>query len=119
MSAGAPSSEQQLSGPVVHVGAAPRDQVEIGAAQAGEERMRLEQLADVSRLHGSSSLGLRPGSVSTTAAGHGAGPSMRAATSSVRSMPTGHQVMQRPHPTQPEWPNWSIHVPSLWVSHWR
>ena len=42
-----------------------------------------------------------------------------AATSSVMSMPTGHQVMQRPQPTQPELPNWSCQVPSLCVSHWR
>ena len=28
-----------------------------------------------------------------------------ARTSSVMSMPTGHQVMQRPQPTQPEVPN--------------
>ena len=27
--------------------------------------------------------------------------------------------MQRPQPTQPELPNWSIQVASLWVSHWR
>jgi hypothetical protein len=42
-----------------------------------------------------------------------------AAVSSVRSMPTGHQVMQRPQPTQPEVPNWSCQVASLWVIHWR
>ena len=42
-----------------------------------------------------------------------------ARTSSVMSMPTGHQVMQRPQPTQPEVPNWSIQVASLWVIHWR
>ncbi len=34
-------------------------------------------------------------------------------------MPAGHQVMQRPHPTQPEDPNWSVHAASLWVSHCR
>src|SRR5208283_1085345 len=42
-----------------------------------------------------------------------------AATSSVRSIPTGHQVMQRPQPTHPEVPNWSCQLASLWVSHWR
>ena len=42
-----------------------------------------------------------------------------AAASSVRSMPTGHQAMHRPHPTQPDVPNWSHQVESLWVSHWR
>ena len=36
-----------------------------------------------------------------------------ARTSSVMSMPTGHHVMQRPQPTQPDVPNWSIHVASL------
>ena len=34
-------------------------------------------------------------------------------------MPTGHQVMQRPQPTQPDSPNWSCHQASLWVIHWR
>ena len=42
-----------------------------------------------------------------------------AAASSVMSMATGHQVMQRPQPTQPEVPNWSCQVPSLWVIHCR
>ena len=42
-----------------------------------------------------------------------------AVSSSVTSMPTGHQVMQRPQPTQPDVPNWSCQVPNLWVSHWR
>ena len=40
-------------------------------------------------------------------------------TSSVMSMPAGHQTMHRPQPTQPEEPNWSCQVPSLWVSHCR
>ena len=40
-----------------------------------------------------------------------------AAASTVMSMPTGHQVMQRPQPTQPEVPNWSIQLASLWVIH--
>ena len=42
-----------------------------------------------------------------------------AISSSRTSMPTGHQVMQRPQPTQPLLPNWSHHVANLWVSHWR
>ena len=42
-----------------------------------------------------------------------------AVSSSVTSIPTGHQVMQRPQPTQPEVPNWSCQVPNLCVSHWR
>ena len=51
---------------------------------------------------------------------HGRASAARiAATSAVRSMPTGHQVMQRPQPVQPEVPNWSIQPASLCVSHWR
>ena len=42
-----------------------------------------------------------------------------AAASSVMSIATGHHVMQRPQPTQPELPNWSIHVASLCVIHCR
>src|SRR3990172_3187168 len=42
-----------------------------------------------------------------------------AATSSVISIPTGHQVMQRPQPTHPEDPNWSNQVASLRVIHCR
>src|SRR5665213_3938646 len=42
-----------------------------------------------------------------------------AAASSVMSMPTGHQAMHRPHPTQPVVSNWSHQVESLWVIHWR
>src|SRR5271166_4732857 len=44
---------------------------------------------------------------------------LMAAASSVMSMPTGHQVMQRPQPTQPDVPNWSIQFASLWVIHCR
>ena len=42
-----------------------------------------------------------------------------AAASSVMSIATGHQVMQRPQPTQPDVPNWSIQVASLCVIHCR
>ena len=42
-----------------------------------------------------------------------------AASSSRTSIRTGHQVMQRPQPTQPELPNWSHQLENLWVSHWR
>ena len=42
-----------------------------------------------------------------------------AAASSVMSMPTGHQAMHRPQPTQPDVSNWSHQVDSLWVSHCR
>src|SRR5208283_3587995 len=45
--------------------------------------------------------------------------SRMAPVSTVISIPTGHQVMQRPQPTQPETPNWSIQVASLCVTHWR
>src|SRR5271166_3454462 len=45
--------------------------------------------------------------------------SRMAPASTVISIPTGHQVMQRPQPTQPETPNWSIQVASLCVIHWR
>ena len=45
--------------------------------------------------------------------------SRMALTSSVISIATGHHVIHRPQPTQPDVPNWSIHVASLCVSHWR
>ena len=44
-------------------------------------------------------------------------PSQIAAASCVISIPTGHQVMQRPQPTQPLRPYCSCQLPSLWVSH--
>ena len=34
-------------------------------------------------------------------------------------MPTGQNVMHRPQPTQPEDPNWSYQLASLWVIHCR
>ena len=40
-------------------------------------------------------------------------------TSWVMSMPVGHHAMHRPQPTQPDEPNWSCQVPSLWVIHCR
>ena len=43
----------------------------------------------------------------------------RMLSSSRTSMPTGHQVTQRPQPVQPDSPNWSHQVANLWVSHWR
>ena len=51
--------------------------------------------------------------------GGGPGSARIAATSSVMSMPTGHQVRHRPQPTQPDVPNWSIQEESLWVIHCR
>src|SRR3712207_6048003 len=56
------------------------------------------------------------GQVSDPASAAGGG-TRSAAASSVMSMPTGHQAMQRPHPTQPEVPNWSYQEASLWVAH--
>ena len=50
--------------------------------------------------------------------GIGPVPAMTA-SSSRTSMPTGHQAMHRPQPTQPLEPNWSHQVENLWVSHWR
>ena len=62
-------------------------------------------------------MGIGGAAVAATS-GAGAGPAM-IASSSRTSIPTGHQATQRPQPTQPELPNWSHHVPNLWVSHWR
>ena len=73
---------------------------ELRRREAGEQRRGRDQL--LKRLH------RRCPSLSRIAR-----------ASSVMSMPTGHQVMQRPQPTQPELPNWSIQVASLWVIHWR
>ena len=59
-----------------------------------------------------------PSSLDTAAFAANAADSMvSAAASTVRSMPTGHHVMHRPHPTQPLSPYWSHHVPSLCVNH--
>ena len=81
--------------------AAARDQLQLRRGQASKDRA-LRELG-VERLHACSSPAV----------------ARIAATSSVMSMATGHQVMQRPQPTQPELPNWSCQVPSLCVSHWR
>ncbi len=51
--------------------------------------------------------------------GHAFTSARMAATSSVRSIPAGHQVIQRPQPTQPSTSNCSFQVPNLWVNHWR
>ena len=63
-------------------------------------------------------IGVQHGSPLAPAFPGGDGP-VSARTSSVMSMPTGHQVMQRPQPTQPDIPNWSIHAATLCVSHMR
>ena len=80
--------------------AAAGDQLEVGLVETGEHRALGDE--GVECLH---SLSFPVARI--------------AATSSVMSMPTGHHVMQRPQPTQPELSNWSCQVPSLWVSHWR
>ena len=51
--------------------------------------------------------------------GRAASGGATASSSSRMSMPTGHQAMHRPQPTQPNVPNWSTQVANLCVSHWR
>ncbi|MCU0477990.1 MAG: hypothetical protein MUE92_04495 [Chloroflexi bacterium] len=65
------------------------------------------------------SLGVAATGSTTGASGMSGTAGAIALSSSRTSIPTGHQVMQRPQPTQPELPNWSHHVPNLWVSHCR
>ncbi len=77
----------------------------IGEAQTQGEYCRgfLDALDDL-RLIGLTQFahGLPPASVPN-----------KACTSSVMSIPTGHQVMQRPQPTQPERPYCSFQLPTL------
>src|ERR1017187_3575315 len=80
-----------------HVASAPGHDFEVRVVHSREETMRGQLIGD--RVHADA-----PGRPS---------PALIAAASSVISMPTGHHVMQRPHPTQPEVPNWSHQVPSL------
>ena len=95
-------AEQVLAGREARWGAA-GDQLEMLAAHAGERGRLREQI--VNRPHRSS---LGAASVARIAA-----------ASSVMSIATGHQVMQRPQPTHPDVPNWSIQVASLCVIHCR
>src|SRR5512132_1051013 len=76
-----------------------RDRLEVFGLEVGEQACLDEKLFDRSHSH--------------------FGSSLIAAASSVMSIPTGHQAMQRPQPTQPELPNWSCQVPSLCVSQCR
>ena len=99
--------EQIIAAAEMRVRGAAADQLEETLLEALEERMFPEDLLDVLERRGHER------------ALPSWGFSRIAATSSVMSMPTGHQVMQRPQPTQPEEPNWSYQVASLWVIHWR
>ncbi len=103
--------QEQVTGIEGHVLGASGHAGDGVARQARQKRMRGHQLG-----HGG-----RHDAVPVWAAPARTAPSLpaMAATSSVRSMPTGHHAMHRPHPTQPDVPNWSHHVESLWVSHWR
>ena len=103
--------EQELAGGEGHVAGAAGHLGHGVARQAGEQRVGGDQLGDCRR-H-------RPGPGTEGADRTAPSLSRMAAASSVRSMPTGHQAMQRPHPTHPEVSNWSHQVDSLWVSHWR
>jgi hypothetical protein len=97
-----PFAEDEIPGLELHVGRAPDHGLEVLGPQTLEEGVLREDPFDAVDLHG------RLPSASP-------GPTARA--SAVMSMPTGHQVMQRPQPTQPETPNWSCQVASLWVIH--
>src|SRR5512143_3540537 len=97
-------AEHELARLEDHVRDAPHDRVEVRGAQVLEEGVLAEDLLEGVHRHG-----LLPC----------ASPWRSARASAVMSMPTGHHVMQRPQPTQPETPNWSCHVASLCVIHWR
>ncbi len=106
------------------------DDVEaVGGVALAEDRLALLEV-DVAPAAGDERRGPPPSCRRRTASGRGARQAavaalfsscsvFRAATSSVMSIPTGHHVMQRPQPTQPDVSNWSCHVPSLCVSHCR
>ena len=99
-------AEQELPGVEALVARAARDGPDVRGSQALEERVFGEQ--GVESFH----------RFLRQAAGAGRA-SWRTRASSVRSIPTGHHVMQRPQPTQPVSPNWSTHVASLCVIHCR
>ena len=90
-----------------------------------EDRFRahpatVEVLADSPLNAASSRAGPQSSAIPLASSGEAARSVARiAAASSVMSIATGHHVMQRPQPTQPEVPNWSIQLASLWVIHWR
>ena len=98
---------------------AARDERDVIAAHPLQEGMLGED-----RLHRLAAVGHRVAESGTNmfVMGHSfrrAGAGWNARASAVRSIPTGHQVMHRPQPTQPDSPNWSTHDASLWVSHCR
>ena len=97
--------EQILPGIETVIARAAGDELAELRLQAGEERMRQDDA--FKSFHGRASLVCRR-----------RGPD-RGGLFGVMSMPTGHQVMQRPQPTQPEVPNWSIQLASLCVIHCR
>src|SRR5271165_2271541 len=97
-------AEEILAGVEADVARAARDELDDVFAQAREEAMLADDLVHA---------------IDHIVASLAVGCSRMSRTSSVMSMPTGHQVMHRPQPTQPEEPNWSIQVASLWVIHWR
>src|SRR3972149_2442874 len=106
--------EDVLAGLEGDVGAAAGDEGKVAGLQALEERVLREKGLQPA-YHISSPLSLAPpaslGALSSLA--------RMARTSSVMSMATGHHVIPRPQPTQPEGPNWSIQVAGLWVIHCR
>ena len=82
--------EQHLAGGQPAVRGAADDEVEVARREVREEGMGLDEPAEI--FH------------------------QNLLASSVMSMPTGHQLMQRPQPTQPLCPNWSHQPASLCVS---
>ncbi len=107
---GLPLPEQVLALIGDDVRAATGQKLQVLGVQPLEERDLGQQVGD--RLQAASS---SPPSTGAPA------PSVAriAAASSVMSIATGHQAMQRPQPTQPEVPNWSIQLASLCVIHCR
>ena len=76
--------------------AAPEQLLELGLGQHARERVRAQG--------GEIGARIAHGAVPFAAAAPPPSEARIAATSSVMSMPTGHQVMQRPQPTHPEVP---------------
>jgi hypothetical protein len=123
--------QQPLRAPPGHVGlerhaAAPEDVEGVGSAALAEDRLALVEVGDrgapgqrrqVLGREVCEQAGVREQRLDRP--DRHVGASLSAAASSVMSIPTGHQAMQRPQPTQPELPNWSCHVPSLCVSQCR
>ena len=85
----------------------------------GERRDVLGLVPDGHDPRGREGAGRGRNRLGTGGLGRAASGGATASSSSRMSMPTGHQVMHRPQPTQPNVPNWSTQVANLWVSHWR